>query len=102
MATKEGGECVPFAADVTKEETLAAAIEAARARWGRIDILHNNVGVSIAGGDQPLQELTEEAFDRSRSFCAVPKSPFMIEPSATMRSVGLSLSNAALTSGRFT
>jgi NAD(P)-dependent dehydrogenase (short-subunit alcohol dehydrogenase family) len=35
MAT-QGGECVPFAADVTKEETLAAAMEAARARWGRI------------------------------------------------------------------
>jgi len=45
MAT-QGGECVPFAADVTKEETLAAAMEVARARWGRIDILHNNVGVS--------------------------------------------------------
>ena len=27
MAT-QGGECVPFAADVTKEETLAAAMEA--------------------------------------------------------------------------
>ena len=25
MAAKEGGECVPFAADVTKEDTLAAA-----------------------------------------------------------------------------
>ena len=49
MAAKEGGECVPFAADVTKEQTLAAVVEAARARWGRIDILHNNVGVSIAG-----------------------------------------------------
>ena len=24
-------------------------------RWGRIDILHYNVGVSIAGGDAPLQ-----------------------------------------------
>jgi len=43
----QGGECVPFAADVTKEETLAAAMEAARARWGRIDILHNNVGVRV-------------------------------------------------------
>jgi NAD(P)-dependent dehydrogenase (short-subunit alcohol dehydrogenase family) len=63
MAT-QGGECVPFAADVTKEETLAAAMEVARARWGRIDILHNNVGVSIGGGDKPLDELTEEAFDR--------------------------------------
>ena len=59
----QGGECVPFAADVTKEETLAAAIEAARARWGRIDILHNNVGVSIGGGDKPLDELSEDSAD---------------------------------------
>src|SRR5690242_21725440 len=35
MATEQGGECVPFVADVTKEETLAAAVEAARGRWGR-------------------------------------------------------------------
>jgi NAD(P)-dependent dehydrogenase (short-subunit alcohol dehydrogenase family) len=38
---------VPFAADVIEEGTLAAAVEAARARWGRIDILHNNVGISL-------------------------------------------------------
>jgi NAD(P)-dependent dehydrogenase (short-subunit alcohol dehydrogenase family) len=37
-------------------------------RWGRIDILHNNVGVSIAGGDKPLDELTEDAFDH---VCAI-------------------------------
>ena len=62
------GECAPFAADVTREETLAAMIAEARRRWGRIDILHNNVGVSIAGGDKPLLELSEEAFDR---VCAI-------------------------------
>ena len=64
MAAEEGAECVPFEADVTNESTLAAAIRAAEARWGRIDILHNNVGVSIGGGDKPLDELTEETFDR--------------------------------------
>jgi len=64
LAAKEGGECVAFEADVTREATLAAAIAAARERWGRIDILHYNVGVSIAGGDAPLLELTEETFDR--------------------------------------
>ena len=36
----------------------------AKRRWGRIDILHYNVGVSIAGGDAPPTEITEEAFDR--------------------------------------
>jgi len=64
LAAKSGGECVAFRADVTRETTLAAAMATAIERWGRIDILHNNVGVSIAGGDKPLDELTEEAFDR--------------------------------------
>ena len=64
MVTRAGGECVVFEADVTREATLAAAIGAAQERWGRIDILHYNVGVSIAGGDAPLLEFTEEAFDR--------------------------------------
>ena len=63
MAAKEG-ECIAFAADVTVEATLAAMVEFARARWGRIDILHNNVGVSIAGGDAGPLEITESAFDR--------------------------------------
>jgi NAD(P)-dependent dehydrogenase (short-subunit alcohol dehydrogenase family) len=65
---EKGGDCVAFQADVTKEATLAAAMAAARERWGRIDVLHNNVGVSIAGGDAPPTEITEEAFDR---ICAI-------------------------------
>jgi NAD(P)-dependent dehydrogenase (short-subunit alcohol dehydrogenase family) len=49
---------------VTREATLAATIQEAVQRWGRLDILHNNVGVSVGGGDKPLDELTEEAYDR--------------------------------------
>jgi NAD(P)-dependent dehydrogenase (short-subunit alcohol dehydrogenase family) len=64
LARQEGGECVAFAADVTQEATLAAAMQEAVRRWGRIDILHNNVGVSVGGGDKPIEELTEEAYDR--------------------------------------
>ena len=64
LASKEGGDCIAFEADVTREQTLAAAIAAAHQRWGRVDILHNNVGVSIAGGDASPLEITEEAFDR--------------------------------------
>src|SRR5467141_3673514 len=59
-ALTAGGECFAFEADVTREATLAQAIAAAHERWGRIDILHYNVGVSIAGGDKPLLEITEE------------------------------------------
>jgi NAD(P)-dependent dehydrogenase (short-subunit alcohol dehydrogenase family) len=64
LAAREGGTCVAFDADVTREETLAAAMAEATRLWGRLDILHNNVGVSLAGGDAPLLELTEAAFDR--------------------------------------
>jgi len=64
MATRDGGTCVAFQADVTSEASLAAMIAAAAARWGRIDILHNNVGVSVAGGDASPTEITEAAFDR--------------------------------------
>jgi NAD(P)-dependent dehydrogenase (short-subunit alcohol dehydrogenase family) len=68
MITAKGGTAVAFKADVTKEAQLKAMVADAHARWGRIDILHNNVGVSIAGGDKPLDELTEEAFDH---VCAI-------------------------------
>jgi NAD(P)-dependent dehydrogenase (short-subunit alcohol dehydrogenase family) len=64
MIAKAGGTAAAFEADVTKEATLAAMIADAQRRWGRIDILHNNVGVSIAGGDASPTEITEEAFDR--------------------------------------
>ena len=64
LVRQEGAEAAAFQADVTKEATLAAALADAKARWGRIDILHNNVGVSLAGGDAPLADITEEAFDR--------------------------------------
>ena len=64
MIKQEGGECIAFEADVTKEATLAAAIAAAKKHWGHIDILHYNVGVSIGGGDTMLLDITEETFDR--------------------------------------
>jgi len=57
------GQCIAFQADVTQEHTLAAAIRDARERWGRVDILHNNVGISIAGGDASPLEITEAVFD---------------------------------------
>ena len=64
IVRKEGGDSFAFEADVTKEAAMAAMIAAAQKKWGRIDILHYNVGVSIAGGDAPPTEITEEAFDR--------------------------------------
>src|SRR6201981_2443171 len=52
MARQSGGECVAFEADVTKQATLAAMVEAAR------------TGRGTTRGDAPRAESTEEAFDR--------------------------------------
>ena len=43
---------------------LAKLVDQTIAKWGRIDVLHYNVGVSIAGGDAPLAEISETAVDR--------------------------------------
>ncbi len=63
LIRSEGFDCVAYAADVTRESELAGAMQEARKRWGSLDVLYNNVGVSLGGGDAQLQDITEEAFD---------------------------------------
>src|SRR6059036_3175174 len=46
MIAANGGTAVAFKTDVTHEIELKAMTVEAQSRWGRIDILHNNVGVS--------------------------------------------------------
>jgi len=63
LIREEGGEVEAFEADVTNEEALRLAVADCINRWGRLDILHNNVGISVSGGDATATEITEEAFD---------------------------------------
>ena len=55
-----GGEIVTHQCDVTDNAAVAAMVKACLDRFGRIDILINNVGGSAHGG--PV-ELSEEAWD---------------------------------------
>jgi NAD(P)-dependent dehydrogenase (short-subunit alcohol dehydrogenase family) len=55
-----GGEIETATCDVTQSEAIAAVVASCMARFGRIDILVNNVGGSAAGG--PV-EMTEEVWD---------------------------------------
>ena len=64
MSGAKPDTAVAFKADVTREDELKAMVSDAHARWGRVDILHNNVGVSLAGGDAELSSFTEEALER--------------------------------------
>jgi NAD(P)-dependent dehydrogenase (short-subunit alcohol dehydrogenase family) len=58
----EGGDAVAFAADVTKASDCAAMVEACIDQFGRVDILHNNVG--IGAGDNNAHNLEEDAWRR--------------------------------------
>jgi NAD(P)-dependent dehydrogenase (short-subunit alcohol dehydrogenase family) len=59
---QEGGGAEVFACDVSKSDQVAAMVKRARdAFGGRIDILHNNVGIAVTGG--PV-ELSEDDWDR--------------------------------------
>ncbi len=54
----EGGEATAFAADVTQPEATEAMAAFTAERYGRLDILHNNVGVG-AGGNTVTQSLED-------------------------------------------
>jgi NAD(P)-dependent dehydrogenase (short-subunit alcohol dehydrogenase family) len=62
LITEEGGAGSALAADIVKAADCARVVEEAKARYGRLDILVNNVG--IGGGDAPAHRLEEAAFDR--------------------------------------
>jgi NAD(P)-dependent dehydrogenase (short-subunit alcohol dehydrogenase family) len=64
LIKQQQGIAAAFKADVTKHADLKGMVADAVKRWGRIDVLHNNVGVSISGGDAELDKITEEALDR--------------------------------------
>lgn len=64
MAGEAGGDSTALQADVTDSASLRHAVDVAMQRWGRVDILVYNVGVSVAAGDGPLDDITDDIFDR--------------------------------------
>ena len=58
----EGFEASTALADATREPECAALVAECVRRHGRIDVLHNNVG--IGGGDDGPADVREEAWDR--------------------------------------
>jgi NAD(P)-dependent dehydrogenase (short-subunit alcohol dehydrogenase family) len=58
----EGGRCESLVADATSSSDVAVTVDRALERCGRIDILHNNVGVPVMG--DPLT-VTERDWQRA-------------------------------------
>lgn len=58
----EGGEASTIGGDVSQSDHVQAMVEACLDNFGRVDILHNNVGIVAPGG---AVEQTEEDWDRT-------------------------------------
>ncbi|MGE3691085.1 MAG: SDR family NAD(P)-dependent oxidoreductase [Novosphingobium sp.] len=65
-----GPDCVPFLADVTREDQVAAAYARALELFGRIDVLVNNAG-TIASGEEGGTRENYERFTETNFFGTV-------------------------------
>lgn len=61
MIEGEGGTAIAVAADVTKPGDCEQMVGVAVERYGQLNILHNNVGISSR---QSIREVTEDGWDR--------------------------------------
>jgi len=59
-----GGDALAIAMDVTSDDSVAAGVAAAVARFGRLDVLYNTAG-GTDPEDGPVTEVPLEAFDRT-------------------------------------
>ncbi len=59
---KEGGSCIAFKADVSQANDCNNMVEKCIKHFGKIDILHNNVGIEIPGG---IDIASESDWDRT-------------------------------------
>jgi len=61
MITDEGGDAFTIEADVTRDADCRRVVDQTVERYGRIDILHNNVGI---GGSGSVVDIDEEFWDQ--------------------------------------
>lgn len=64
IISDEGGAGHAVQLDVTSDDQHRQVVEQIMSDHGRLDILHNNVGVSLSGGDADALDLAPDVFDR--------------------------------------
>lgn len=62
LIREEGGECVEAVADISVAAEVEAVVAKSMDTYGRIDVLHNNVGIVGLGN---ALKVTEEAWEKS-------------------------------------
>ncbi len=82
----QGGRASIIPTDVTDSAAVQAMVDATLAELGRIDVLVNNAGGSAEGDGEPLEQLTDEQWQRgvnlnltSQMLCARAVLPHMTE-----------------------
>jgi len=100
-----GGEATTIAIDVTNLDDLGRLVAATRERYGRIDILHNNAGISGGVGD--IFGYTSDDWDRimnvnlkSAFFLAQKVARVMIEQGEGGRILNTASTSAFISSSR--
>lgn len=61
MIKEAGAEVLPYAADVTKRDEIQQMTDDVVSKWGKIDVLINNAGITA---DNQLVKMPEEDFDK--------------------------------------
>lgn len=93
-----GGEAAAFVTDVSKSADVAALVKTVVERFGRIDILVNNVAIS---DNKTILDITEEEFDRV--IAVTLKSQFLMSKHVAQQMVaqgsGGKIVNVGSTSG---
>ena len=52
LIEKEGGTAVAFEADASRNSDVKSMVDTCLAKWGRVDVLDNNVGIGSTGGSR--------------------------------------------------
>jgi NAD(P)-dependent dehydrogenase (short-subunit alcohol dehydrogenase family) len=60
IVTEAGGDCIAVPTDVTQEDSVRAAIDAAVRHYGALHVLHNNAGGSTAADGTVVEAPLEE------------------------------------------
>jgi NAD(P)-dependent dehydrogenase (short-subunit alcohol dehydrogenase family) len=58
---EEDGDAIPFVGDVTKSADCQAMVKAAVSKYGKLDFLHNNVGINGPGS---VVDVSEDDWDK--------------------------------------